>query len=211
VREFEPSNVGYELKAPQALFDEAQGKPIKNCVLTTPLGSKQGELVITRYGLEGTPIYFLGTPGQSSLNLKPEQSAKEWLAQLQKPLRENLSPLRRIKKLGGLSEAALALLYHLTDFATRSSLEKIASAAQSLPITLLQPRPLEEAISSRGGVEWSELDEALMLKKIPGVYCAGEMIAWDAPTGGFLIQGAVALGAAVGRQLGASLSPVKSN
>jgi predicted flavoprotein YhiN len=175
------------------------------------LGSKQGELVITRYGLEGTPIYFLGTPGQASLNLKPEQSGQQWLSHLQKPLRENLSPIRRIKKLGGLSEAALALLYHLTDSVTRSSLEKLASAAQNLPITLLAPRPLEEAISSRGGVEWSELDENLMLKKLPGVYCAGEMIAWDAPTGGFLIQGSVALGATVGRQLGASLSPVKSS
>lgn len=201
VREFEPSNVGYELKATQALFKEAQGKPIKNCVLTTPLGSKQGELVITRYGLEGTPIYFLGTPGQASLNLKPEQSGQQWLSHLQKPLRENLSPIRRIKKLGGLSEAALALLYHLTDSVTRSSLEKLASAAQNLPITLLAPRPLEEAISSRGGVEWSELDENLMLKKLPGVYCAGEMIAWDAPTGGFLIQGSVALGARAGRSI----------
>lgn len=210
VREFEPSNVGYELKAPTALFEEAQGKPIKNCVLTTRLGSKQGELVLTRYGLEGTPIYFLGTPGEASLNLKPEQSPQQWLATLQKPLRENLSPLRRIKKLGGLSEAALALLYHLTDSVTRSNLESLAFAAQNLSLTLLHPRPLEEAISSRGGVDWSELGENLMLKKLPQVYCAGEMIAWDAPTGGFLIQGSVALGAAAARGLGATLSPVKS-
>lgn len=199
VHPFVSSNVGYEIDFPAALLEEAEGKPIKNCVLTTSLGSKQGELMITRYGLEGTPMYFMGIQGMAQLDLKPELSLEDWLKLLSKPLRENLSPMRRLKKLGGLGEGALALVFHLSPPAIRNDLKLLAAHVKQLPIELKGPRPLEEAISSKGGVAWSELDDQLMLRKLPGVYCAGEMIHWDAPTGGFLIQAAVALGVMAAR------------
>lgn len=198
VRPFEPSNVGYELDFPSALLKEAEGKPIKNCTLTTGLGSKQGELILTRYGLEGTPMYFVGTRGRATLCMRPDLSLNEWMALLRRPTAENLSPMRKLTKLGGLSEAALAMVYHLTPTAIRGNLTQLGLRVHAFPLELKNPRSLEEAISSRGGILWNELDSSLMLKKIPGVYACGEMIDWDAPTGGFLIQAAVALGRKAG-------------
>jgi uncharacterized flavoprotein (TIGR03862 family) len=203
VSSFTPSNVGHEVDFPTELLREAEGKPIKNCTLTTRLGSRQGELVITRYGLEGTPMYFVGTPGDATLALKPELSLDDWMALLRRPMRENLSPMRKLKKIGGLSEAALALIYHLTPASIRDQLTTLGLRVHAFPIRLGKPRPLEEAISSTGGVRWDELDQRLMLRKLPGVFCAGEMIDWDAPTGGFLIQASVALGARAGRHASA--------
>jgi uncharacterized flavoprotein (TIGR03862 family) len=207
VKDFQPSNVGYEVEFPEAFVREAEGKPIKNCVLKTRLGEKQGELVITRYGIEGTPAYFVGTVGEARLNLRPGISPEDYLKQLSRPLRENLSPLRRLKKLGGLSEAALALVFHLIPENQRrevhGDLRRLAAVVQDFPLVLQAPRPLEEAISSSGGLDWSELDEQLMLRKFPGFFAAGEMIDWDAPTGGFLIQASVALGIAAGKSAAA--------
>ncbi len=198
VRPFESSNVGYELDFPKELLAEAEGKPIKNCTLTSKLGTKQGELVITRYGLEGTPMYFVGTAGPATLCLRPDLSLNDWMSLLRKPTSENLSPMRKLKKVGGLSEGAFSLVYHLTPASIRDNLTQLGLRVHAFPLDLKRPRPLEEAISSRGGICWNELDSSLMLKKIPGVYACGEMIDWDAPTGGFLIQAAVALGRKAG-------------
>jgi uncharacterized flavoprotein (TIGR03862 family) len=200
---FQPSNVGYEVDFPEAFIREAEGKPIKNCILKTRLGEKQGELVVTRYGLEGTPVYFMGTPGEARLNLRPGIAPQEFLKQISRPQKENLSPLRRLKKLGGLSEAALAVVFHLVAEPRRreihGDLAKLAAIVQDFPIVLKAPRPLEEAISSSGGLSWAELDQRLMISRFPGFFAAGEMIDWDAPTGGFLIQASVALGFSAGR------------
>lgn len=198
VRDFEPSNVGYEIDFPPALLKEAEGQPIKNCVLTTARGSKQGELVITDYGVEGTPVYFTGCPGPATLKLKPELTLNEWMSLLRKPLTENLSPMRKLRKLSGLSDAALALIFHLTPEKIRNNLTQLGLHTYELPLPLKRPRPLLEAISSKGGVLWSEVTDTLMLEKFPGVYLAGEMLDWDAPTGGFLIQASVALGYVAG-------------
>ena len=89
-----------------------------------------------------------------------------------------------------LSSAAAALL-RLCPVPTTNAL---AALAKSFPLALRGPRPIDEAISSAGGVAWTELDENLMLRKLPGVFCAGEMIDWDAPTGGYLLQGCLATG-----------------
>ncbi len=212
VRDFRPSNVGYEVNFSEALIKEAEGKPIKNCTLRTRLGEKQGELVITRYGLEGTPVYFVGCTGEAWLDLKPGVSAEALSRQLARPLRENLSPLRRLKKLGGLSDATLALVFHGIPSEKRAevhgNLQQLVAHLKRFPVRLERPRPLEEAISSSGGVTWDELDDQLMLKKFPGVFLAGEMIDWDAPTGGFLIQASIATGFHAGQ---ASVDGFRSN
>ncbi|MBU6375968.1 MAG: TIGR03862 family flavoprotein [Bdellovibrionales bacterium] len=204
VCDFSSSNVGYEVDFPEALIREAEGKPIKNCILKSRLGQKQGELVITRYGLEGTPVYFVGTPGEARIQLRPGLSAADFFSQLSRPLRENLSPLRRLKKLGGLSPAALALVFHGLPEPDRAAihgdLKRLAQIVQDFPVHLQAPRPLEEAISSAGGLQWEELQPDLMLHKFPGFFAAGEMIDWDAPTGGFLIQASVALGYHAGKR-----------
>jgi predicted flavoprotein YhiN len=196
---FTPSNVGYEVGWTPAFLKEAEGLPLKDIVLTTHKGKRQGELVITRYGIEGTPVYFVGTPGPALIDLKPGLTAEAVLGKL-KAVKENLSPNRRIKKQLGLSPAAQALVFHLMPRAILEdrSLIQLAHTIKAFPIELLSPRPLEEAISSKGGVSMKALDERLMLKKYPGIFLAGEMLDWDAPTGGFLIQGCVTQGFCAG-------------
>lgn len=197
---FLPSNVGYEIDWPEGLVKEAEGLPLKKIRLKTSRGEKLGELVITKYGLEGTPIYFVGTPGKAELDLKPDLYADQILSKMQN-VKENLSPIRRAKKTLNLSDAALALLFHLTSPEDKSSIETLAKRVRALPLTLLRPRPLSEAISSSGGLSFTELDDQFQLKKFPGFYACGEMLDWDAPTGGFLIQGAVSQGAHVAASL----------
>jgi len=204
VHPFTPANVGYEVAWSAEFLKEAEGLPIKNCVLKNSKGEKAGELVITRYGIEGTPVYFLGDAGPVFLDLKPGMTKESILARLDS-VKENLSPIRRVKKLLSLSPAAMALLFHHTPPGDRQSLERLVNRIKSFEIELLGPRPLVEAISSRGGVDLDEVStesgSELMLKKFPGVFAGGEMLAWSAPTGGFLIQGAVTQGAVAGQSM----------
>lgn len=189
--EFVASNVGFKVNWPQAFLKEAEGKPIKNINLHSPRGSRSGDLMVTSYGLEGTPIYSVGLEGMVSIDLKPDLS-KEQIRKKLSAVRENLSPLRRVGRNLNLCEAAMALLFHLGP--KNVSLDDMIELIKDFPIELQDRQPLAEAISSSGGVQWSELDANLMLKKFPGVFVAGEMIDWDAPTGGFLIQGSASLG-----------------
>lgn len=193
VNPFLAANVGYQVSWSEALLKEAEGKPIKNAVFKSTKGERVGEAIITKYGIEGTPIYFVGTPGPLSIDLKPSLSREEILNRLNS-VRENLSPIRRAKKQLALSEAALALLFHEGSREASSNLEKFVDQIKAFEITLGASQPLSEAISSSGGIALEELDENFMLKKTPGVYAIGEMLDWDAPTGGFLIQLCASMG-----------------
>jgi len=201
---FSPSNTGYHVDPrvwTRALLQEAEGKPLKNILLTTKRGSKRGELVMTEYGIEGTPVYTYGCPGVARLDLKPTESFGELLKKCEE-VKENLSPIRRIKKQLRLSEGSFALLFHLTSRETKRDLRALITALKSLPLPLTEARPLTESISSAGGISGKELHErSLNLTRFPNVYCAGEMLDWDAPTGGFLIQGCVSMGWRVGHRV----------
>lgn len=201
---FYPTNVGYEVEWSPEFLAEAEGKPLKNVVLKTALGEKAGELVVTRYGLEGTPIYFYGQVGTVWLDLKPGLTLSEVQRKLES-VRENLAPIRRVKKVLQLSEASLALLFHHAPPEVKSDLAQLVQWIKAFPVELIRPRPLAEAISSGGGVDLNEVSTEpgceLMLKKLPGWFCGGEMLDWTAPTGGFLIQGCVSQGALVGDNL----------
>ena len=105
-----------------------------------------------------------------------------------------MAPLRRAKKYLKLGPGALAILYHLSAAEDLASVDAIAHRIKHFRVKFGAPRPLSEAISSVGGIDLGEVGENLMLKKMPGVFVAGEMLDWEAPTGGFLIQGAVSLG-----------------
>jgi len=190
---FRASNVGFEVAWPAGLLAEAEGLPLKGITLTTSLGSKAGDLMITHYGLEGTPIYHLGETGPAWLDLAPALSLEQLSAKTQTS-RENLAPIRRVKKSLALCPAAQALLFHCTPREILSDLPALAARIKHFPLTLGQCRPISEAISSAGGLAFEELTESLMLKQYPGVFAAGEMLDWDAPTGGFLIQGCAAQG-----------------
>ncbi len=191
--EFSPSNSGHRVAWSKSFLREAEGQPIKNVTVTSLLGTKKGELMITSYGLEGTPIYTLGEIGEIILDLKPDQSPEQITSRLAAS-RENLSPIRRVQKLLNLSPGANALLFHETPEEVRRDLAALISRIKRFPLTLLGPQPLDESISARGGVLWSELTADFMFQRLPGVFAAGEMLNWDAPTGGFLIQGCVTQG-----------------
>lgn len=192
------SNCGWEVDWPQSLLEKAEGLPIKNIVVK--VGDKQvaGELLITHYGLEGGTVYALGRELRGmkepvlEIDFKPTFSKQELLEKLG-DAGGNLIDLatRRWK----LSEAAREVI----------ALQSVTSAAElvertkACQVSLKGPRPIAEAISSAGGVCWSELNDQLMLKKFPGVFLCGEMIDWDAPTGGYLLQGAFATGTRAGK------------
>ena len=192
-REFQPSNVGYEVSGLPDFLAEAEGQPLKNVTLTTSKGTKRGDLVVTSYGLEGTPVYFVDTCGTATLDLKPDLTAAQIVARLES-MKENRSPLRRVKKLMNLSPAALALVSAAAPKTALENISAMATILKNFPLNLNRPRPLTEAISSSGGLDWEELDESLQLRRYPGFYAMGEMLNWDAPTGGFLIQGCVSQG-----------------
>ncbi|RYZ66871.1 MAG: aminoacetone oxidase family FAD-binding enzyme, partial [Proteobacteria bacterium] len=145
------------------------------------------------------PVYTYGIPGPAELDLKPDLGVQEIIQKLER-VKENLSPLRRAKKVLNLCPASLALLFH---YGAKDGQKTISSFAQQLkhfPLNLIAPRPLEESISSSGGISWDEIDLNMMLTKLPGVFAAGEMLDWDAPTGGYLIQASVSQGFFVGKK-----------
>lgn len=188
---FRPANAGYSFRAPDGFFAQHEGKPIKGLTLTTARGVRQGELMITKYGIEGTPVYTVGTPGPATMDLKPDLTEARLAERLQSAPGDIE---KKIMKQAKLSPGALALFLALSPADAWTSPARAAHYLKNLPVELLAPRSLADSISASGGLSWEELDENLQLRKLPGVYCAGEMVDWDAPTGGFLIQASVAMG-----------------
>ncbi len=192
-----PANCGYELDWPPEFLAVADGMPIKNIVVRAGEESVAGELLITKYGLEGGALYQIGRALRAlasprlELDLKPSFTFEQMMARvghvketLGQPLSEvAMGEALRAWKLG----YSARLLVEMRGAAF--SRETLARLVKAYPLDLKGPRPLAEAISTAGGVRWSELDDHLMLRCHPGVYCAGEMIDWDAPTGGYLLQG----------------------
>ena len=194
-----PANCGWNVAWPEELLARAEGMPLKNLAVTAGSESVSGELLITRYGIEGGAIYRLGpilrrmAEPVIKLDLKPQLSNEA--------LRE------RLHRAGGhdqwaktikLSDAGSALLESLYPDDCENA-ERLVARIKSCAIRLSGPRPIAEAISSAGGVAWAEIDERLMLRRAPGIFLAGEMIDWEAPTGGYLLQGCFSTGTRAGR------------
>lgn len=196
----EPANCGWETPWSSAILAAAEGQPLKNLVVRTGDMEAKGELMVTAYGLEGGAIYQLGAALRAMprpllhIDFKPTFTVDELVRKLP-PLRGDIAVT--LEDRWKLSAAASAILCDELPPGTRP--EAIAALAKHFPVPLHAPRPIAEAISSAGGVRWDELDEKLMLRKIPGVFAAGEMIDWEAPTGGYLMQGCFATGSLAGR------------
>lgn len=195
--EFTPSNVGYQIEWKPEFIKEADGLPLKNVRLTSSRGSRKGDCVITSYGIEGTPVYFVGEVGTVSLDLKPDLTEAQMLAKCL-AVKENFSPFRRIKKQLNLCPAGLALVFHQTPSPIMKDLKLLVKRLKNFPLIFKKPQALTESISSAGGLHLDELNPNWMIQKYPGVFAAGEMLDWDAPTGGFLIQASVSQGFAAG-------------
>ena len=204
----QPSNVGFELAWSEHLTSRFAGAPLKAVVAhwTDRHGlahARQGECVLSEYGLEGSLIYAIGaelreqvrTQGEAilRLDLAPHRSEPALAVALGLP-RGKHSIGDWLHRRAGLDKLKCALVFELTDQAVRDDPLALAAAIKRLPLRLRGPRPLAEAISTAGGVRLEALDEALMLRERPGVFCAGEMLDWEAPTGGYLLTASFASG-----------------
>lgn len=207
---FRSSNVGYDLDLEVfgGLIKECEGKPIKNISVLSSRGQKRGDLVVTRYGLEGTPLYFVGHEETVYLDLAPTQTIQQLSDRLVKNT-DNFSPLRLIQRSRVLDAAGFSLFFFgLKSLYGQHGLKQLDLNAclqllKKLPVELLRRRPLSEAISASGGVKMSQLNADFESEKNRRLFMVGEMLDWDAPTGGFLIQASVSMGAKAGRAVAA--------
>lgn len=197
---FTPSNVGFQVHWKPNFLKEAEGKPLKNVQLSSSKGRRRGEIIITAYGIEGTPVYFAGHEGTVTIDLKPDLSLQQLISKCAS-IRENLAPLRRAKKQLNLSEAALALLFHEAPPQALDRIDSLCGLIKAFPLNLVGRQPLTEAISAAGGISLDEITQDFMLKRYPGIFVGGEMLNWDAPTGGFLIQGCISQGFTIGKSV----------
>lgn len=197
VSPLKPANCGWEFSWLPAVLAAAEGSPLKNLIVRAGEAEVQGELLVTKYGLEGGAIYRLGpvlrgmAAPEISIDFKPTFTVRQLVAKMG-PVHRNF--LREARQRWRLSDAVCAILENLPDAKPYSSAESLATRVKDCRLSLTGPRPLVEAISSAGGVRWGELDETLMVRRFPGVFVAGEMIDWEAPTGGYLIHGCLATG-----------------
>jgi hypothetical protein len=199
-----PANCGFESPWSSHLRAHA-GAPLKTIGLAFAGQQVRGEVVITAYGLEGGGLYPLGAPLRAALaahdgpalltlDLKPDLDHAALTARLAAP-RDGASLASVLRKRLRLTPAAIALLNERTTPAERQDPATLAARLKALPVPLTRARPLAEAISSAGGIDFAEVDEHLMLRRLPGVFVAGEMLDWEAPTGGYLLQGCFTTGA----------------
>ena len=201
---FRPSNVGFNVAWSEHLRSRFAGQPLKTIAVRLGDHEARGEAMITSYGLEGGAIYALSAqlrdrvPAQISIDLRPALTQRDIAEKLAhaKPGDTLSSTLR--KNLG-LTPLAISLLHE--GGAPPREPSALAARIKALPITLTASRGIERAISTAGGVSWSAVDENLQLRAVPNTYVAGEMLDWEAPTGGYLLQACFATGVHAARAI----------
>ena len=203
-----PSNVALRVAWSDLFRERFAGEPLKRIAVSVGDASRRGEAVITRDGLEGGAVYALSQPVREALDrdgeaglsvdLRPDLDARTLAAVLARP-RGKQSTSTFLRKAAGLAPAAIALLREGAGGALPGEPAGLAALVKSVPIRIAGTAGIGRAISSAGGVRWDALDEAFMLRDLPGIFVAGEMLDWDAPTGGYLLQACFATGAAAGR------------
>ncbi|MFS2180166.1 TIGR03862 family flavoprotein [Rhizobium pisi] len=205
---FRPANCGFVVGWSAGFSERFAGEPVKSVTATSDAGTFPGEFVVTASGIEGSLVYAhaaalrdqLQSHGGAvlTLDLAPgrpiERLARDLARQDAKSSFSN-----RLRKGAGLDGVKAALLRELVSEEERTDPERLAIRIKALPIPLLETRPIAEAISSAGGIRWSGIDDAYMLKALPGIFAAGEMLDWEAPTGGYLLTACLASGRAAAR------------
>ena len=213
VAPLEPANCGFDVGWSAHLSGRFAGAPLKPVVAYWQDAggierSLQGECVLTETGIEGSAIYAISADLRHSiardgkamlwLDLAPGRAADRLHEALARP-RGKRSIGEHLRRQTGLDAAKTALLFETLGRDAGGNMGLLANNIKRLPLELSRPRPMGEAISTAGGVRLEALDDALMLRARPGVYCAGEMLDWEAPTGGYLLQACFASGLRAGR------------
>ena len=207
-----PANCGFSVAWSDIFRDRFEGHPLKGVALSFDPHTVRGEAVITRAGIEGGAIYALSAglreaiadKGQATLRvaLRPDLEISDLIARLSMP-RGKQSFSNWLRKAAHLSPVGIGLLQEVA-IASGVPLPSLSPAAlaeriNALPIQLNGVAPIARAISTAGGISFSEIDADYMIRRLPGVFASGEMLDWEAPTGGYLLQAAFATGAAAGR------------
>ena len=210
-----PSNCGFDVAGgwSEHLRSRFAGQPLKTVALrfsdaAGQVHRRKGELMLSDTGIEGSLVYALSAPLRDTiavqgpatieLDLAPDKPLQRVIAEVAHP-RGARSLSSHLQSRAGIKGAKMALLREVLPAEQLNDPVKLAHAIKSLPLTLSAPRPLDEAISSAGGVRFVALDDTLMLRKLPGVFCAGEMLDWEAPTGGYLLTACFASGRVAGQ------------
>lgn len=212
---FHPANCGFDVAWSDLFRDRFAGEPLKSVTATSRAGTFPGEFVISKHGIEGSLVYAhsaalrddLLTHGEAilTIDLAPGRTLERLSRDLaRQDIKTSFS--NRLRKAVGLDGVKTVLLRELMPETDRNDPHKLAAAIKSLSIPLLRPRPIAEAISSAGGIVFSEIDETYMLKHLPGIFAAGEMLDWEAPTGGYLLTACFATGRAAARGIEGWLS-----
>ncbi|QPD04168.1 MAG: NAD(FAD)-utilizing dehydrogenase [Candidatus Nitrospira kreftii] len=203
-----PANCGFDVRWSEYFRTKFAGYPVKTVQVTVKaidgtVIRRMGEFVITANGVEGGVIYMVSAAARDGiaaegvttlwLDLLPDRPLQQLVQDLSKP-RSKRTVATHLKRCAGIMGVKAGLLHETIPKEVFRDPARLATALKSLPITLVGPRPLEEAISTAGGVLFEALDTRLMLRSIPGVFCAGEMLDWEAPTGGYLLTGCLATG-----------------
>ena len=208
-----PANCGFDVGWSAHFAQRFAGHPLESVERTLDSSdgrsrSKRGEFVVTGTGIEGSLVYAFSAALRERieaegsvlvhLDLAPGRSEARLCEALSRP-RAGRSLSNHLRVRAGLDGVKAALLRELLDPAVFDDPAQLAAAIRRLPVRLLAPRPIDEAISSAGGVRFEVLDAHLMLRQLPGVFCAGEMLDWEAPTGGYLLTAVFASGVVAGR------------
>lgn len=206
VASLRPANCGFDVDWSAHLRERCAGTPVKSVAMApddhgAPGTWRRGEFVLTATGVEGSLVYALSAPLRDAidargatvawLDLLPDLSADRVAAQVAHP-RGARSMASHLQSRLGLKGVKAALLRECAEPQAWSDMALLARCIKALPVRLLRARPIDEAISSAGGVTLEALDSGLMLKALPGVFCAGEMLDWEAPTGGYLLTACMA-------------------
>ncbi len=208
VKPFRPSNVGFRVAWSERFRVRFAGRPLKTIAIRCDDAEARGEAMISQYGIEGGAIYALSSalreraPVTIHIDLKPALSTSMIAAKLERAKHSD-TLASRLRKTLGLNPLAISLLHEAGEPPRR--LASLAALIKAVPLQLEAPHGLERAISSAGGVAWSAVDAQLQLRALPGVYVAGEMLDWEAPTGGYLLQASFATGVWAARSILAHL------
>ncbi|CDZ57797.1 TIGR03862 family flavoprotein [Neorhizobium galegae] len=208
IADLRPANCGFDVAWSEAFRERFAGEPLKSVSTTSDAGTFQGEFVVSKHGIEGSLVYAhsaalrdrLFAEGQAALtvDLAPGRTTERLARDLARQ-DAKASFSNRLRKGAGLEGVKAVLLRELVPDANRMGPEELAERIKALHIPVLRPRPIAEAISSAGGIAWSDLDGNYMLKTLPSLFAAGEMLDWEAPTGGYLLTACLATGRAAAR------------